>query len=159
MIKIEDIYKELEVPQNIIEHMKVVAVLCKKIADMLIAKGKKIDKKLLIQAALLHDCLKIHDNHEETMAEFLRKKGQPKLANLIAKHGFFSIDELKTLEEKILYYADKRVAGNKIVSLDKRFSEWKRLYKNESKMDAKHVAETEKKVKDLEKMLLNCRNH
>lgn len=154
MIKIEDIYKELGVPQNIIEHMKVVAVLCKKIADMLIARGEKIDKKLLIKAALLHDCLKIHDNHEEKMAEFLKKKGQPKLANLIAKHGFFSIDELKTLEEKILYYADKRVEKNKIVSLAERFKEGRKKY-NYKKEEEKYILEIENKINALEKTLFS----
>ena len=84
------------------------------------------------------------------MAQILRKKGEHKLANLIAKHGFFSIWKLKTIEEKILYYADKRVDRDKIVSLKKRFSEGKKRNMSPND-DLEFVKKTEEKVFALER--------
>ena len=88
--------------------------------------------------------------HEKAMAQILRKKGEHKLANLIAKHGFFSIWKLKTIEEKILYYADKRVDRDKIVSLKKRFSEGKKRNMSPND-DLEFVKKTEEKVFALER--------
>lgn len=88
--------------------------------------------------------------HEKSMAKILRTRGENKMANLIAKHEFFSIWKLKTLEEKILYYADKRVDHDKIVSLEKRFAEGKKRNMMPTD-DPEYVAATEEKAKDLEK--------
>ena len=49
------------------------------------------------------------------------------IANLVKKHDFFAIDNLNTWEEKIMYYADKRVDGDNVVSLKKRFKEGNKL--------------------------------
>jgi len=57
------------------------------------------------------------------MERILLEIGEKKLANLVRKHDFWRIDHLKDWEEKILYYADKRVEADKIVSLEKRFEE------------------------------------
>ncbi|MBI5753907.1 HD domain-containing protein, partial [Candidatus Peregrinibacteria bacterium] len=168
------IYQEFHVPKHIIRHMKMVAFVCKKIIKKLTEKNIKIDGKNVINAALLHDVIRYVDfktlsqedpalwqklrrkyhkiGHEKGMAEILRKRGEKKLANLIAKHGFFPVWNLKTLEEKILYYADKRVDKDKIVDLKTRFIEGKK--RNASPQDdAELVAATEKKVETLEQEL------
>lgn len=90
--------------------------------------------------------------HEKAMAKILRSKGENKLAKLIAKHGFFSIWKLKTLEEKILYYADKRVDRDKIVSLKTRFEEGKKRNMSEND-DIKFIQKTENEVYKLEQKL------
>lgn len=88
--------------------------------------------------------------HEKSMAGVMRSRGESKIANLIAKHEFFAIWKLKTWEEKILYYSDKRVDHDKIVSLEKRFAEGKkRNMLPTDNLDL--VAATEAKVKNLEK--------
>ena len=72
--------------------------------------------------------------HIKAIAQILTKRGEDEVANLVTKHGFFEIDNLNTWEEKIMYYADKRVDGEKIVSLEKRFREGrKRNMKDEQK--------------------------
>ena len=123
---IEAIYEKFDTPRHIIAHMQKVAYVCEKIADMMLEKRIKIDKELVITAALLHDTMRIMPHHEAAMAKFLSNQGEKKLATLVKKHGFFSIDDLKTWEEKILYYADKRVDHDQIVGLKKRFLEGRR---------------------------------
>lgn len=172
--QIRKIYKEFHVPHHIIAHMRTVACICKILCEKFIAKNIKIDKETVISAALLHDTLRVVDfekinpdlkcwgklwkkyhkiGHEKAMARILRKRGENKMAKLIARHGFFSIWKLKTWEEKILYYADKRVDHDKIVSLEKRFAEGKK--RNMLPADnPKFIADTETKVKNLEKDLV-----
>ncbi len=144
------IYSEFKVPKHIIAHMQKVAYVCEFLASGMIKKGFKIDVKSLLEAASLHDVLRLVDCHEKKMARVMRKKGEKKIADLIAKHGFFSIWKLKTWEEKILYYADKRVDHDKIVNLKKRFEEGKkRNFTSEDDME--FVTKTEKEVEKLEK--------
>lgn len=91
--------------------------------------------------------------HEKAMAEVLRGRNEKVLANLIEKHEFFSVWKLKTWEEKILYYSDKRVDHDKIVSLEKRFFEGKKRNMKPTD-DPQFVAATEQKAKELEAELV-----
>lgn len=188
--KIIQIYKEYHTPSTVIAHMQQVAKICEILADKFDNKGVKIEKKLLVNAALLHDALRVCDirnynpheinknatkedvrvwdhlrkkylkiGHEKAVAKLLKKIGEPKLANLILKHNFYLIDKLKTWEEKILYYADKRVDRDKIVSLKKRFKEGKKR-NNGPGDDFELIEKIENKIIFLEKELftfLRCR--
>lgn len=151
---IKDLYKKYRVPKHVVAHMEKVAEFSGPLADKFIKKGFKVDKKLIKEAALLHDILRVCDfrnldpkyfwekvseedkkvwnflrkkygkiGHEKAAKKILHKIGEKELANLIGKHDFWKVEKLKTLEEKILYYADKKVEGDTIVSLKKRFAE------------------------------------
>jgi len=110
---------------------------------------QKISKEdMKIWAALRKKYGKI--GHEKAMAKILCKIGEKDLANLVAKHDFWRIDHLKGWEEKILYYADKRVEKDKVVSLKKRFEEGRK--RNARKKDNNDLRmEIEKKAFLLEK--------
>lgn len=64
--------------------------------------------------------------HEDIACELLRKK-YPELALTIKKHRYMAIldenEKPQTWEEKLVYYADKRVMHDKIVSLKERLEE------------------------------------
>lgn len=69
--------------------------------------------------------------HEEACAKFLDEKGYPALATIVRPHGLRAIDDpknLQTIEQKLLFYADKRVLFDRIVSLDERFEDFKARY-------------------------------
>lgn len=144
--QIREIHKKFQVPENIIAHMEKVAEFSDKLAIIYVEKGYKINRKNIIQAALLHDVLKFIDfpefhpdtpetiiktwesiksryhgmNHAEAMSKYLTEIEEPELARLVRVHDFIEIEKLQTLEEKILYYSDKRVQGDQIVTLKKR---------------------------------------
>lgn len=165
--EIKKIYEKFKVPQNIILHMQKVAEICGILADKLDEKrttgigktasargatgahGMRIKKNILIKSALLHDVFKPDGKHHATkMANYLRKIGEKSMANLVEKHDFWQIDNLKTWDEKILYYADKRAYEDKLVSLQTRIDEGRK--RNPGKISSE-VIETEKKMKKLEK--------
>jgi len=170
--EIRKLYKEYKVTENIIAHMEKVAKFALNLCEKFEKRGHKIDKKSVISACLLHDVLRYCDfktipdkspeiwakirkkyneiGHEKAMAKILKKNGHSKIANLVEKHDFFKVDNLKTIEEKIVFYSDKRVDHDKVVSLKKRFKEGRK--RNFS--DCKNTAEIdvlESKIFKLEK--------
>ena len=75
-----------------------------------------------------------HLGHVQAAHEILRQRGEEKIATIIKKHRFSSIIDIDpkerpvTWEEKILYYADKRVQHDQIVTLKQRIEDGRRRY-------------------------------
>lgn len=147
------ILKDNQVPDNIIAHTKKVCEFSLMVCDILGERGIKVNKDLVAAAALLHDIKKLDSGeHEIEGAKFIESLGYPEVGVLIKKHGLKrSFDEEfipKTWEEKIIFYSDKRVKNDKVVSIDERFEYIKQTYKRED------VEKEIKFTKDIEKELL-----
>jgi len=67
--------------------------------------------------------------HEPACAQFLREQGFPELSDIVAVHGL-SLEATirKTVEQKLIFYADKRVMIDKVVTLDVRFADFLTRY-------------------------------
>lgn len=119
-------------PLNVVEHCKAVCGVAEEIARDLIKKGIKLNKKLAIAAALLHDIEREKKEHVTEGANLIKKMGFPEVAEVMRKHSLHDIDnpdqQPKTWEEKIVFYADKRAKGSKIVSMEERFMDLKKRY-------------------------------
>ena len=119
-------------PSNVIEHSEAVCKVAEEIAGNLIKKGIKVNKKLVVAAALLHDVVREKENHVLEGAKLIRKMGFPEVADVISKHSLHGIEDPakqpRTYEEKIVFYADKRAKGGKIVSMEERFKDLKERY-------------------------------
>ncbi len=156
MIDIKKIYKHFNVPKNIQEHMQVVAKLAEEISQIPKNKKQIKNKQALLTACLLHDVMKLHSkNHEKDMGDYIEKLGYKEVGDIIRKHKFDTIikEGFNTIEEKILYYADKRVKHNKIVSLDERIKDGIKRYNIKGKELEKTKTILEQ-IKKLEKELL-----
>lgn len=148
------ILKENNVPDNIIAHSKAVCDFSMKIADLLEKKDINANRDLVAAGALLHDIKKVNsEDHVIEGYEYVKSLGFPEVALLIKKHGLYHLEEEeftpKTWEEKIVFYADKRIKGGKTVSVDERFEYVKQRYKKE---DVEKEIEFTKKI---EKELLD----
>lgn len=119
-------------PSRVIEHSKVVCKVAEDISNNFIKKGIKLNKKLIIAAALLHDIQRAKPNHVLRGAKLLKSMGFAEVARVIKKHSLYKLEKKnrqpKHWEEKIVFYADKTVRGSKIVSLEKRFKELEKHY-------------------------------
>ncbi len=137
-------------PSKIIKHTKAVCKVAESIADRLIRKGVKLNKKLVIASALLHDIERDKPKHVVKGTMLLKKLGYPEVADVIKKHSLYKLEQKNRQpsrwEEKIVFYADKRVMGNKVVGLGKRF---KSLEKNHNINLKKELEFTEKIEKEL----------
>ena len=127
------ILRDNNVPDNIIVHSKEVCDFAMKVVDFLEKKCIKVDRELVAAGALLHDVKKLSPNdHVIEGSEFVKSLGYPEVALIIRKHGLknLGMDEFvpKTWEEKIVFYADKRVKNERVVSVDERFEYIKKRY-------------------------------
>lgn len=91
-------------------------------------------------------------HHEEGVAAFLREHGYDLLATIIEPHGLrIPHPSRPMIEQQILYYADKRVIGDRVVSLDERFDDFVKRY-GEGK-ESESSRKWRKEAKDIEKSL------
>ena len=126
------ILKDNKTPSNIIEHCKAVAKFAGEIAEKLIKKGRKVNRELVVAGALLHDIERHKDNHVARGAELVKKLGYPEVAEVVSKHTLYKVEmeenQPKTFEEKIVFYADKMVKNDKVVSLEERYDDIRERY-------------------------------
>ena len=145
-----DILTKNKTPSNVIEHCKAVCRLSEEVADNLIADGIKVNKKLVIAAALLHDVERVKDNHVKVGAKLIKSLGFPEVAKVMVRHSMYQIEDSKnipkTVEEKIVFYADKRALGGKIVSLKERFDDTKKRYNIDFSQEFKFAIKIEEEL-------------
>lgn len=130
--EIRNLYDKCRTPEQTVCHMEAVA----QFLDALKKEMKHSDYnwELLKKAALVHDICRTQRQHARKGAEVLREEGYEEIAKLVEGHhsseGSAGADygEMPQLsEEELLFYADKRVREDQIVSLEERFkaSMWK----------------------------------
>lgn len=154
----EQLLVQYAVPDNIVDHIKQVTLVALFIGKRLKEKGITVDLKLLERASLLHDLdkamtLKNHHDHGKETARILADCGYDQvLSDTIMGHvvGDHDLATVKTWEQKILFYADKRVAHDKIVTVDERADEF--LTRNKT-LPVSQVERTRKDVKALEEQI------
>jgi uncharacterized protein len=111
---------------NIVEHSIQVMHVSLAITDNL-KKGVAVNRDLVIAAALLHDITKTrslttNERHDISGGELLREMGFTSVAKIVEQHVLFqNLNPQGRLEEReILYYADKRVTHDTIVTIEER---------------------------------------
>lgn len=74
--------------------------------------------------------------HEIACAAFLRSERFAGVATIVETHGLALPPAARsTIEQKILYYADKRVMNDRIVSIEERFADFVQRYGKGSQSD------------------------
>ncbi|HOP63348.1 MAG TPA: HDIG domain-containing protein [Spirochaetota bacterium] len=112
---------------NIVDHSVQVKNVSIAIYEHLKSKDI-ISRELLVAAALLHDIAKTRSiknremRHDLIGGEMLRELGFDEIADIVENHVVFSGYEPEgpLTEKEIIYYADKRVMHDKIVSVHAR---------------------------------------
>ncbi|MBT5016627.1 HD domain-containing protein [Candidatus Peregrinibacteria bacterium] len=148
---IKQLYDEFHTPLHVRAHCLQVARIGQLLGEKLIEKGLEVDLKLVWLAGLAHDFIRIIDfkdvpadlgtqedqivwgklrstykgHHADVGAQILEEMGESTLAQIVQKHKYCAIlnNPPQTWEEKIIYYADKRVTHNDIVDLQERLNE------------------------------------
>jgi len=114
--------------------------------------SKKIDVELVERAALLHDLdkiatLKDMKNHGRLTYDFLSAKGFRKLGKVADNAGLIKINKgLKTWEEKIVGYADKRVLEIKVVLLEERLAYMAKRYGTDKTKEGRKAMQNYRKL-------------
>lgn len=135
-------------PSNVIEHCKTVCKVAESITKKIIKKKIKLNKELVVAAALLHDIEREKKNHVAVGAKLIKKLGYPEVAKVMLRHTLYKLksNEPKTIEEKIVFYADKRAKNDKMVSLEERYKDIKERYKVDLKWEMEFTKKIEKEL-------------
>jgi len=148
-------------PENIRRHTEQVTRVAVFLAEKLENAGTDIGVGLVRAGAMLHDIARpinfkvfYEQPTNEDIAAWDRLKAKypgmkhteagylmfkdiyPEMAEMIRRHNYGCVITglaPRTWEEKVLNYADKRVAHDRIVSLDERFEEGQKRWHNEHK--------------------------
>lgn len=122
----EELMAKCDMLPNIVEHSFQVMRVALAITDNL-KESVSVDREVVIAGALLHDITKTRsietkERHAESGGMLLRELGFLRIAEIVEQHVVMKDRNLEgALEEKeIVYYADKRVTHEKIVTLEER---------------------------------------
>jgi len=155
------IMEEYGMLPNIVEHSIQVKNVACAIMDHL-KDDVKINRSMVISGSLLHDIAKTRTiktrelRHDLIGGEMLRKMNLDSLAEICESHVVFqNFDAQGPLEEReIVFYADKRVMHDTVVTLDNRVEDLVHRYGVNDKVKSlirenKHfVLQIEKKIRD-----------
>jgi len=110
---------------NIVRHSFQVMRVALAIADNL-ADGISVNRDAVIAGALLHDITKTRslqtkERHAASGGTLLRELGYPVIAEMVEQHVVLDLNPTGPIVEKeIVYYADKRVMHDEIVTFEER---------------------------------------
>ena len=119
-----------------------------------------LNRVRVMKACLIHDLCRAEKEHARVSAEAIRKEGYPAIAALVAVHHQAAYSEREAqgplTEAEILFYADKRVQEDALVSVEARFRESRKKCRSPEAC-AKHDAMLAKTLKIEQKILKNRR--
>ncbi len=112
--------------ENIRAHSLLVARVAVLLTKGLQQAGNSVSLEIIIAGALLHDiaktsCLNIEEDHAVKGRDICRAQGMPEIAEIVAQHVILQKNgSSKITEIEVVYYADKRVNHDEVVSLEER---------------------------------------
>lgn len=134
MIPTPDACLSLMVEKGMPEHIRRHSIMVEQVASMIgaahIRNGAALSEDKIVAGALLHDiakarCLETGEDHSAKGKEMCLELSFDEIASIVGNHvrlEDFSPEGAVT-EEEIVFYADKRVNHDKVVSLEERLED------------------------------------
>jgi uncharacterized protein len=148
-------------PSHIVLHSKMVWEVGKLVGEGLLRQDHYVDMALLRASCLLHDigkypCILDGSGYHDLRGEqILGVEGLPNVARVVVQHVVLRGSKDRPIaEEHILFYADKRVVHDEIVSLDERFIYLEKTYGRSDKSMSKLLEMKEETMQLEEKLFL-----
>ena len=118
---IRELWQKQNVPEHIIRHMQAVA----ECAGQILSGCRDLhDSGRIRRACLLHDLCRLQPHHAGAAADLLKKEGFTDTAAMIEGHHREEYDPEAALSDAdIVWYADKCVLEDRIVTIEERFAE------------------------------------
>jgi putative hydrolase of the HAD superfamily len=141
---------------GVMQHVELVAALAYWLALELRRQGVKVDPLLAQRGGLLHDLCKLKgkgqsgaDDHGRRAALWLHAQGLFELAEIADRHMLFGVNQLerapRSWEEKLVYFCDKLVEGNRVVSFEERLEALRARYN----LDVEQLGRVQQYLADL----------
>lgn len=120
MLEETEAYERFQTPETVIAHMRATADY---LSDLLDRLPGDYDRERLVKAALVHDIARTKPRHADAAADWLEKEGFAETAALVRLHQSVEPTDPETLTgADLLFYADKRLLGDKVVTVEERFA-------------------------------------
>ena len=155
MAEVYSLWDEYGMLPNIRLHSQQVCRVALALWDWLGQAGFHLDRETIKIGALLHDvakayCLDKPDlPHNVEGQRILDERGYPELGILVARHVNLG-SALPLDESTIVFYADKRVVGDEIVSVAKRYEYIMRVYGERKPWRIAHLRKDEELTYEVE---------
>jgi putative nucleotidyltransferase with HDIG domain len=147
---------------NIKDHSIIVARVAELITEGLIAAGHYLSMETVIAGALLHDigktaCLDNNEDHAAKGFEICLAHNLNSIADIIAEHVILKTyrPENGFAEKEIVYYADKRVNHDQVVSLKERLEYILERYGKNNETRCLAIKKNYTRCQDLEKRMFS----
>ena len=147
---------------NIKDHSIVVTEVAGVITNGLIAAGYDLSLETVIAGALLHDigktaCLDNDDDHAARGLEICLAHNLKTIADIVAEHVILKnyAPQNGFAEKEIVYYADKRVNHDKVVSLEERLAYILERYGMNNEVRCRAIKRNYARCQDLEKRMFS----
>lgn len=120
--------EKYDTPVHIMQHSRRVWEVGRLLAEGLLRSNYPLDMDLIKASCLLHDIGKYpcivegRGAHDVRGEQILEKEGFPSVARIVVQHvKLRSQKEDPIGEEHVVYYSDKRVVHDEVVSIEERF--------------------------------------
>jgi uncharacterized protein len=130
-----ELLEKYETPEHIVLHSRKVWEVGRLLGEGLRRQSHPVDLSLLRASCLLHDIGKypcILDGtryHDVRGEQILEAEGFPLIGRIVVQHVVLRSEiEAPPKEEHVVFYADKRVVHDEVVSLEERFLYLNRTY-------------------------------
>ena len=157
-----DLMEQYRMLPNIKEHSIVVARVAEIITEGLISAGHDLSLETVVAGALLHDigktaCLDNDDDHAAKGVEICLSHNLEPLADIVAEHvilkNYLPGDGFS--EKEIVYYSDKRVNHDQVVSLKERLAYILERYGQNNEKRCRAIKQNYAHCQDLEKRMFS----
>ncbi len=118
----------LQGPERVIVHGRMVAEVARVLAVHLNQKGFALDLPLVVAAGRLHDIARSQPEHAKAGAKLLSDLGYPRVGSVVAQHTDLGKHGPSLTEADLIYYADKCVTEDRLVSIEERFAPSRRRH-------------------------------
>ena len=95
--EVYELYKQYKTPEHVIAHCKAVSDTGIIIGQALNEKGLNLDIQLIKISGLVHDFLRVEEDHDIKAGQFFDKKGMTELADCIRGHMSYRFKSLDTV--------------------------------------------------------------
>ena len=157
-----DLMEQYRMLSNIRDHSIMVARVAELITNGLVAAGHDLSLEAVIAGALLHDigktaCLANDDDHALKGVEICLAHNLEAIADIVAEHVILKnyTPENTFVEKEIVYYADKRVNHDQVVSLEERMAYILERYGRDNKVRCRAIKRNYTLCRDLEKRMFS----
>lgn len=111
------------VPDKVRQHMRAVADEARGMEEKLAEKGYVLNKNKIAAASLLHDLARVHPDHPNKAADWLRALGHTGIEECVRVHMALPERYAHICEELIVFLADKYRRGTERIPIRERYEE------------------------------------